>query len=158
MEKTIKIDKETSLRLSNNIGWLMEYQSQFDKDVLETLEPAAMAVVGLYSSINEVAREQNVSAADVIRTLDPDLLRDAVIDLSGLGAVDVINIIWSMAKAADDDIEEPRIWARQFETFPLDKILPEVVNMVLSGLITTKKLKGLQEMTRALEPSPSIES
>lgn len=157
MEKTIKIDKDTSLKVSNNIAWLMEYQAQFEKDVLETLEPAAMAAVGLFTSINEVAKEQNTTAADVIRGLDPDLLRDAVIDLSGLGAVDVINIIWSMAKAADEDIEEPRIWARQFETFPLDKILPEVVTMALSGLMTTKKYKGLQEMTRALEPSPSTE-
>jgi hypothetical protein len=158
MEKTIKIDSKTTLKVSNNISWMMAYNEQFNRDVLETLQPAVVAAVDVFAAVAEVAKEQGVNTADVLRTMDAETLRDAVIDLAGLGAVDIINIIWSMAKAADEDIEEPSLWVKQFNVFPLDVILPAVVSLAFQGLITTKKLKGIQEWTRALDPSPSIES
>lgn len=158
MEKTIKVDNNTSFRISNNIGWLMEYQNQFGKDILETLEPAMIATVGLVKSINDVAREQGVSAAEVIRALDADDLREAVIDLTGLGAVDIINITWAMAKAADEEVQEPREWVRQFDKFPLDVILPAVLDAALAGLMTTKKYKAARDAMQELRPSPSTPS
>ena len=153
MEKTIKIDSKTSFKINNNIGWLMDYQNQFGKDILETLEPALQSCVGLYKAIQETTQETGTPAVEIIKRMDADTLRDALIDLSGLGAVDIINIIWAMAKAADEDIPEPREWTRQFETFPLDTILPAVADAMLSGLMTTKKFKGLQTAMRAPEPS-----
>lgn len=158
MEKSIKIDSKTSLKLSNNAAWLMEYQTQFGQDILETLEPAIMALVGLFAPVYDLAKEQGVPAGDIIRSIDPDVLRDAIIDVSGLGAVDIINMIWAMAKAADEDIEEPRVWIKQFQIFPLDTIIPAAFMMAIQGLITTKKYKGLQETLRDLEPSPSTGS
>lgn len=158
MEKTIKVDSKTSFVISNNIGWLMDYQNQFGRDVLQTLEPVLISGVGLYKAIQEAATETGVPALEIARRLDADALREAVIDLSGLGAVDAVNIIWAMAKAADPDIPEPREWVRQFERFPLDTILPAAADCVLSGLLTTKKYKGLRDMMRAPEPSPSTAS
>lgn len=58
-----------------------------------------------------------------------------------------------MAKAADEDIEEPREWVKQFNTFPLDVILPQVFTMVTQGMLSTKNWKRLQAAIKSLKPN-----
>lgn len=156
MEKTIKLDSKTSIKLSNNIGWMMVYKNQFGRDIVPVLIPALNA--GLEVAL-QVAREtEGKSVADVLRVLDTDTLTEAMIDLAGVELVDLINIVWAMAKAADDDIEDPVEWAKTLPAFPLDVIMPTVFDMVLKCMVSSKNLKRLQTALESLKPSPSMDS
>lgn len=158
MIKTIKIDSKTSLKVSNNIGWMMAYRDQFGRDIVPTLIPALSAILDIAVEVNKAATAEGVSSADVLRALDSDTLRDALIEMSGLEMVDIINIVWAMAKAADDDIEEPREWIKQFDTFPLDTILPIIFDLCLKCMVSSKNLKRLQTGMQSLRPSLLTES
>lgn len=155
MEKTIKLDSKTSIKLSNNIGWMMAYRDQFGKDIVPTLIPVLNAGIDLAVEIAKVA-DGNVT--DLLQRIDKEALRDALFDMAGLEMVDFVQIVWAMAKAADDDIEEPREWVKTLPSFPLDVITPIIVDMVLSCMVSTKNLKRLQTRMAALKSSPSTPS
>lgn len=161
MEKTIKIgDKE--VRLTNNVSWAITYRDQFGHDIIPTLMPmlaAALDVIG--SLIDEVGEDGKVSAADLFKALDGDRLLDAVIHLSGLEFVELINITWAMAKACDDNIPDPKTWVKGFNEFPVDTIAPETFRLAFKGLVSTKNLERLRNLTKSIkvtQPSTSTQS
>ena len=166
MIKTIKLSKTESITLSNNVGWTMEYLDQFGHDIIPDLMPLLSSVTNLVAGIAQAAVEsgETVSYKDAVgllARLNSATITDAIIELAGLRFVDIVNITWAMAKCADDDIPEPRVWVRQFESFPVDVIVPEVFNMVLSGMASSKNVKRLQKALKevgSLKPSPSMTS
>lgn len=153
MEKTIKIDKDTSLRLTNNVGWCMIYKDQFGRDIVPMIIPVLNAGIDLTVEISKIVNDTGVDAMEIMKRLDSDTIRDALFDAAGLEFVDFINVIWSMAKAADENIEEPREWVKQFNSFPLDVILPQVFTMVTQGMLSTKNWKRLQAAIKSLKPN-----
>ena len=142
MVKTIKIgDKE--IVLNNNGGWAMEYQAQFNKDILPVILPLVAAVV---ESISAILAENDgdittkgLAEAVQGRTLEilAPIYQTEVVDL-------VYNVTWALNKNADPDVPEPRKWIRQFDTFPLDVVIPEVYGFVMSGFISSKNLERLE--------------
>lgn len=151
MEKTIKIGKK-EVRLSNNFSWAMIYRDQFGHDILVTLTPMMAAALDVTSGLlSEVSVDGKIERAALFRALDGDKFLDAIIHLGGFESVDIINIAWAMAKAADDDIPDPRTWIREFETFPLDTIVPELFSMALKGLVSSKNLKRLKDLAKQIE-------
>lgn len=157
MEKTIKVDSKTSFKVSNSIAWMMIYRDQFGRDIVPALVPVMSAALDIAVEVSKVAGE-GVTTAELIKKMDTDTLRDALLEMSGLEFVDIINIIWSMAKAADDEIDEPRVWVRQFDSFPLDTILPVIFDLTLSCMVSSKNLKRLRQTMQGAKPSPSTES
>lgn len=150
MEKKIKIDNKTSITVNNNVGWLFVYKDQFGRDIVPSLVPALNAgidlVFGIYKELGgELSREK-------IMQIDPAALTDAIYAAAGIEAVDLLNIVWALAKNADDEIPEPREWVRQFETFPLDVIAPAVFELVFKSMVSTKNLKRLQNLRKSLQP------
>ena len=101
--------------------------------------------------LSEVSVDGKIERTALFRALDGDKFLDAIIHLGGFEAVDIINIAWAMAKAADDDIPDPRTWIREFETFPLDTIVPELFSMALKGLVSSKNLKRLKDLAKQIE-------
>lgn len=151
MQKTIKIDSKTSLKLDNNVGWLFVYRDQFGRDIVPTLVPVLNAGIDLVFGIY---RETGGSfTKESIMQIDTDAVTDALIQATTIEAVDLINIVWAMAKNADDEIPEPREWVRQFDTFPLDLIAPEVFKMLYKGMVSTKNSKRLQSLFKSLQPA-----
>ena len=162
MEKTIKIGKQ-EVRLSNNFSWAMIYRDQFGHDILVTLTPMMAAALDVTSGLlSEVSVDGKIERDALFRALDGDKFLDAVIHLGGFESVDIVNITWAMAKAADDDIPDPRTWIKGFEVFPLDTIVPELFSMVLKGLVSSKNLKRLKDLVKQIEviqpESTSIQS
>ena len=154
MEKIIKIgDKEVTL--SNNVAWTMEYRDQFNKDVLEAIMPIATSLIETITTIiNESGMDGEIDIKSVSAALEGKSF-EITLPLTNLGFTDsVVNVLWAMAKAADPTIEPPRQWVRQFETFPLDEIVPQVGEMVLSGFTSSKNLARLREMMQGLKPQP----
>ena len=113
MIKTINIG-EKEVKLSNNIGWAMEYRGQFGHDIIPDLLPVISAVIAL---VKEAGTKPD------FKKVDTEVIQDALINLAGLQFVDFINLIWALAKTADESIEEPRKWVKQFEK-KRDPILP----------------------------------
>lgn len=154
MEKIINIgDKE--VKISNNVAWTMEYRDQFNKDVLEAIMPIATSLIETITIIiNESGADREIDVKSVSAALEGRSF-DITLPLTQLGFTDsIVNILWAMAKAADPTTEPPRQWVRQFETFPLDEIVPQVGEMVLSGFTSSKNLARLREMMQGLKPQP----
>lgn len=156
MEKTIKLDSNTSIKVSNNIGWMIAYRDQFGQDIVPAITPVMSALLELSVDILE-AREKGASAEDIFRALDPDAVRSALFSISGLEFVDFIHIVWAMAKAADDDIPEPAEWAKGLTSFPVDTIAPIIFELAYKCLLSSKNSKRLQTAMQTLK-SLSTES
>lgn len=158
MEKTVKIDKK-SVRLSNNVGWTMEYRDQFNHDIIPTLMPMLAGILDILGGVVEtVGKTKDVGFDDLIKAANSDKMYDAVIHMSGLEFVELINIIWAMAKTADESIPEPRQWIKQFSNFPLDEITPVVFRLIIEGVMSSKNVKRLESLARSLQPSLSTTS
>lgn len=159
MEKTIKIgDKD--VRLNNNVGWTLAYRDQFGRDILPAIMPALWSITeALGALLRETGgKTDGIKIDEVLNATQSDEMTDAFIKLSGLEFVDMINIIWALAKCADDDIPEPRIWVRQFDVFPLDEIVPEVFRLVFAGMVSSKNVQRLQSALAALRPKIAQEA
>lgn len=152
MEKTIKVGKK-SVKLNNNIGWLRAYRSQFGHDILPTLMPLVATILDLLGALLDEEGRADVSIAGLIKAADTDKMMDALIHASGFEMVELINITWALAKCADPQIDEPEEWEKQFDTFPLDVVLPAVWKMVIEGLVSSKNLKRLDGLKKAIQPT-----
>lgn len=158
MQKTIKLDSKHSIRLSNNVGWMMEYRDQMGHDIVPDLIPLLNGAIDIAVEVSKASKTAGTSAMEILAAIGTDKLQDALLDLSGLEAVDLINITWAMAKAADEELPEPREWVREFETFPLDIIVPAVVELLFSCMVSSKNLKRLRTSLQEVKPSPSTAS
>ncbi len=159
MEKIIKIGKQ-EVRLNNNVAWTMEYRDQFNKDILPAIMPiVAAAIEGISSVLAEADDELTTTGiAEAIQGRSMDIFlpmfQAEFVDL-------VVNVTWAMAKAADEGVAPPKQWVKQFESFPLDVIGPEIFDMVLKGFVSSKNLKRLKKLganLKTLQPSQSTTS
>lgn len=150
MEKTITLEDGKELKLSSNLTWLMIYRNEFGHDIVPTLVPLLNTGVDIIFG----AYQATDGMQDIKKfwSMDTSVIKDALFEASGLEMVEIMYIVWSMAKAADNSILEPMRWFQQFETFPLDIILPEVFEMIYKHFISTKNSSRLQEMLASLKP------
>ena len=160
MEKIIKIGKQ-DVRLNNNVAWTMEYRDQFGKDIVPVLMPViASALEGISAIVAETGKTE-INAVDIADALEGRAM-EVLLPLFQVEFVDVIiNVTWAMAKAADENIELPKRWVRQFEEFPLDVVFPAVYELVVKGFISSKNLKRLKKIgasLKNLQPSRSTTS
>ena len=161
MERIINIGNK-EVRLNNNVAWTMEYRDQFGKDILPAVMPLLASMIeGVSTIIAEAGEGGEMTTSSIAEALQGRSF-DMLIPMYQAEFVDlVINVTWAMAKAADESIEPPKRWVRQFETFPLDEVGPAVFDMVLKGFVSSKNLKRLKEIgesLRSLQPSHSTTS
>lgn len=159
MEKIIKIGKR-EVRLNNNVAWTMEYRDQFGKDIVPVVMPLMASMIeGVSTIIAESGNE--VTVTSVAEALEGRAI-DVLLPMFQTEFVDlVINVTWAMAKVADESIEPPRQWVRQFESFPLDIVGPAVFDLVLKGFVSSKnlkRLKGIGDSLKNLQPLHSTTS
>ena len=163
MKKDIKIGDKT-VTLSNCVAWTIEYRDQFGKDPLEALMPI---VTSLLEAVTSIVNESGVTAkgeigiTDIASALEGRAF-DITLPLTQLGFVDsVFNVVWAMAKAENEGLPPPKTWARQFDEFPLDEIVPAVYGMVLTGFSSSKNLERLRSLLgniKTNQPSRSTPS
>lgn len=158
MEKIINIGNK-EVKLNNNVAWTMEYKTQFGQDILPTIMPIILAGIESATAIlNEAGLDKGKkpTISDVMRTLEGRTM-DMLLPLFQLDFTDMaVNVFWAMAKAADDSIEPPKKWVKQFDEFPLDIILPTIGEMVVSGFVSSKnreRLRTISENLKNLQPS-----
>ena len=160
MEKIIKIGKQ-EVRLNNNVAWTMEYRDQFGKDIVPTLMPVLASMIEGVSTVIAETGKAEITITDLAEAIQGRTL-DVLLPMFQVEFVDtIINVTWAMAKVADEDIEPPKKWVRQFETFPIDVIAPAVYELVLKGFVSSKNLKRLKNVgasLKNLQPSHSTTS
>lgn len=115
MEKTIIIDGQ-KIRFKSNGATPLRYKAQFGKDYLK--------------EILKMSPLQNVNKKK--KDLD-------VKDLEVLDFEVFYNIAWVMAKTADPTIPEPLEWLSGFDEFPIGDVFPEMQDLLIASLTTSKK-------------------
>lgn len=160
MEKVINIG-EHEVKLNNNVAWTMEYRDQFGKDIVPALMPVLASMIEGVSTVIAESGKAEISISDLAEAIQGKSL-DVLLPMFQVEFVDtIINVTWAMAKAADENIDPPKRWVRQFETFPLDVIVPAVYELVLKGFVSSKnltRLKSLGASLKNLQPSHSTTS
>lgn len=154
MERTISIN-EIDVTLNNNVNWFFIYKNQFGHDIVPTLMPLLATTINLAAGLlDETGKSENVQVRDILAIADSDAMINALIHLSGMEFTEVINIFWAMAKNADESIPEPSRWIRQFDVFPVDEIIPVLVEMIVSGVTSSKNLERVRNGLKNLKPRP----
>lgn len=160
MEKIVKIGKQ-EVKLNNNAAWTMEYRDQFGKDIIPALMPVLASMIEGVSSIIAENGTDKVSVEKLATALEGRSM-EILLPLFQVEFVDtIINVTWAMAKAADESIDPPKKWIRQFDVFPLDVIAPAVYELIFKGFVSSKnlkRLKSLGENLKNLQPSRSTTS
>lgn len=158
MEKIIKIG-EHEVRLNNNVAWTMEYKTQFGRDILPSIMPlVASGIESVTAILNESGRKDGepLQIRDITEAIEGRAM-DLLLPLFQLEFTDtVINVLWSMAKAADASIAPPKMWVKQFEEFPLDILIPAIGELVVSGFVSSKnreRLRTIGANLKNLQPS-----
>lgn len=116
MEKTIQIDGK-QVRLKATAALPLRYKAQFGQDFFADI----LKMEPLVKKIRDKKREE--LTADDINDLDLTIF---------------YNLLWVMAKSADKSIPDPITWLDQFDDFPLEEILPAVLEL-LNRLMASKK-------------------
>ena len=155
MERIINIGNK-EVKLNNNVAWTMEYRDQFGKDILPAVMPLIASMIeGISTIMADAGKDGEITMEGIASALEGRVL-DVLLPIFQAEFVDlVINVAWSMAKAADESIEPPKKWVRQFEEFPLDIVGPAILDMVLKGFVSSKnliRLKKLGSEMRKLQP------
>lgn len=115
MEKTIEIDGK-QVRFKSTAATPLRYKAQFHKDYFSEILKL--------EKLNKIMKSKKITDAEKLSNIDFELF---------------YNIAWIFAKTADKNIPEPIEWLDNFETFPLEKILPELMDLMTSSMQVKKK-------------------
>ena len=150
MEKIINIGNK-EVKLNNNVAWTMEYRDQFGKDIVPALMPVIASIIEGVTTVIADTGKTEITVADIADAIQGRTL-EIMLPMFQVEFVDVvINVTWSMAKAADESIEPPKKWVRQFDEFPLDVVGPAVFDMIIKGFVSSKNLKRLENLRTSLK-------
>lgn len=160
MIKVIQIgDKE--VRLNNNVAWTMEYRDQFNKDIVPAVLPVIASILEAVATIAaDVEKDEDGKiAVSALGEAIQGRAIDIMLPLFQVEFVDVIiDVTWAMAKAADENIDPPTKWVRQFDEFPLDVIVPAVGELLIKGFVSSKNVKRLESLPKELKKLQPLRS
>lgn len=147
MIKEINISENEKIKLNASLGWVLRYRAQFGHDILPDLLPMLESGLVLVGGAMDESGE-----LEWRKLLDFDTVSSAMISFAGAEFATALNILWAMAKNADESIPAPFEWANQFENFPLDKIIPEVLDALISTVVSEKNRKRLGKLAKKNQP------
>lgn len=150
MIKEINISENQKIKLNASLGWVLRYRAQFGHDILPDLLPMLESGLVLVGGAMDESGE-----LEWRKLLEFDTVSSAMISFAGAEFTTALNIIWAMAKNADESIPAPFDWANQFENFPLDKIIPEVLDALISTVVSEKNRKRLGKLKKKIQPEAS---
>ena len=153
MIKEINISENQKIKLNASLGWVLRYRAQFGHDILPDLLPMLESGLVLVGEAMDESGEPEWR-----KLLEFDTVSSAMISFAGAEFTTALNIIWAMAKNADDSIPSPFEWANQFDNFPLDKIIPEVLDAVISTVVSEKNRKRLGTLKKKTQPEASTQT
>lgn len=159
MIKTINLGNGQSLEINSSGGWLYVFQEQFGFDVLPLLMPALEAglkAVGI--AVQGADDKDKIEAAQMLANFDDENINEIMTSFSGLQLTTLLNIVWAMAKNANDNIPEPKVFYNSFDEFPSDLVIPEVVRQIINTTISKKNRVKIAARMKAMNLSASTNS
>ena len=135
MRAKIKIENKPAFEINTSNRWAYIYTEYFGHDIMPELVPMVDTFIGMFAGL--LNGEET----------DEDKLTDA---LYGLEYTTALNVIWALAKNADDGIPEAAEWYDGFEKFTLDEVGPQVFGTLIKSMVSAKKLKLLQTQGKAV--------
>lgn len=117
MTQTFTIDGR-DIRFKATMSLTYRYQAQFGEDILTVLWPI------IEFMFNNGSEPENALEA-----------------LKQIKTTDLMNIIWTLAKTADQSIPEPIDWYDKFEHFPIMELAPKLLLMIVQTMKTTEQFK-----------------
>lgn len=134
MRKVIKIDKDNKFEINTSWGWAYIYQERFGHDIIPDLVPAIDTILESLTGL-----------------LNGDISYDDDMGdkLYGMEITTATNLIWALAKNADEDIPDVKEWLDEHD-LPLVDIMPEVMEILIKSSVSTKKAKLLQDRLQEL--------
>lgn len=140
MIKTIVIDgKEVQFKASASFP--LVYKANFNTDILTVIMPL---ISELLDGMDDLFKESTKEDGNI--ELKPSTLSGLLENVYSLELIDIMNLLWTLAKCADDTIPEPIKWFGEFNEFPLIDIAVEVFPMVFESLFSKKKLKEIAKV------------
>lgn len=119
MEKIIKIG-EKDVRLKANAMQAIIYRREFGRDIMEV-------------------------QGSIMKMLKFDKSGNGAFNFDGIGNLDsvgIVQVIWTMAKAADASTPPLEQWLEQFDAFPIMDVFMEAYELILANFISTTKIKN----------------
>jgi hypothetical protein len=113
MEKILNIDGR-QVKFKSTGAFLLRYKAQFHKDALKD-------IFKLIESIDEETNE--------------------IINVDALDMEVFYNLVWVLAKTADPSLPPPLEWLDTFSEFPLNDIIPEVIDLITSSITSQTEPK-----------------
>lgn len=170
MRKQIKWmdgEEERALILDNTFTWMVYYKEAFGRDIVPDLAPILNSVIkaffAVFSAVDvdkvvkiATSKQKNKTEADrtsaimneVLQKVDPDDITGVIIEATAIESVTFLQIMWALAKCADDSIDEFFEWTKTTSGMTPDFLVSEVFDLVLKGWITENPLvKRLLEET-----------
>lgn len=155
MVKTIHIG-EKPVEINSSAGWLYTYSEQFGHDILVVLMPAIEASLSLIAKVFKDSDWENGDDVNkLLEGIDEAAISEALITLSSMQLTTLTNIVWALARNADQKIPEPKTWLNSFEEFPIDEIMPKVIMAVIESSLSKKNYQKIQNAMKSLSLSPS---
>lgn len=135
MRAKIKQGNKTAFEINTSNRWAYIYLEYFGHDIIPDLVPMIDTFLGIFTGMlnGEDADEQQMQDA-----------------LYGMEYTTALNVIWALAKNADDEIPDAPEWYDSFEKFELDEVFPQVFEKLITTMVSTKKLKLLQQQGSAV--------
>lgn len=113
MEKILNIDGR-QVKFKSTGAFLLRYKAQFKRDAIQD-------IFKLANAINEETNE--------------------ITNIEALDLEVFYNLVWTLAKTADNTIDPPMEWLDGFSEFPLMEIIPEVTELIFSCMKSSVESK-----------------
>ena len=149
MEKTLIIDGK-EVRFKASASFPLIYKANFNVDILTIIMPLLSEIIG---GAEGMFTEDSFKDGTLILT--PETISTALEGVYSLELIDVMNLLWTMAKCADDEISEPTKWFGGFDEFPVIDIAVQVFPMLFESLFSKKKFRGTTSPKKADKKSTS---
>lgn len=140
MLKTITID-EKEVQFKASASFPLVYKANFNADILTVIMPL---ISELLDGMDDILKESIKKDGNI--ELKPSTLSGLLQNVYSLELIDIMNLLWTLARCADDTIPEPMKWFGQFDEFPIIDIAVEVFPMLFESLFSKKKLKEIAKV------------
>jgi hypothetical protein len=151
MNRIIKITDEQQIEVRSTQGWLFVYEENFGHDIMPDLWPL-LDIVG-----DIIAGAKQEKDGNLKIEINADVIEGAKASIASFEYLTIVRILWAMAKNANPNIPPVMIWADQFDVFPLDVILPELIKILVLSYVSTKNSSRLLAEAKKVKESTSTQ-
>lgn len=128
MEKILNIDGR-NVKFKSTAAFLLRYKMQFQRDALKDIYRLQESVD--QEEVTKVDEEGN----------EYKEIETTIKNIDHLNLEVFYNLIWTLAKTADPSLPPPMEWLDGFGEFPLEEIIPELLDLLSASLGNTVQSK-----------------